>query len=389
MTPGKNRRKKLRRQQEAEKLAAEAAAAVAAAAEGKVDIAEAQRLVKKLKPKKEKKEKPEKKNKLELIMEARDAKKKAKKDKRRERRAAEKAAAAAAASAPKVKTAPADKSKGDKPTAEKTKTMAKSDPTSSSKKAAPVPKDAEHWKIQKAALREKFPEGWNPKKKLSPDALEGIRALNRQFPQVYTTAALAGHFQVSPEAIRRILKSRWQAKPEEEEDRQERWFQRGKQVWTRWAELGRKPPKRWQAEGILREPDSWPGGRRRMMEKIGYSESQSQERRPPTMSRHKQIERQNKQNRTNFRASLSAESVYDKDSIPSAEAMQRAIGGSDGTEAPSQSPSRSRSVELTPDQKDTLHKATRSLSKGRAIRLQRSGKFDKKAPVEEANEEQE
>lgn len=106
------------------------------------------------------------------------------------------------------------------------------------------------WKTQKSALKDKFPEGWKPRKRLSPDALAGIRALNAQFPDVYTTEALAAKFEVSPEAIRRILKSKWRASVAEEEDRQERWFRRGKQVWERKAALGFKPPKKWRREGV-------------------------------------------------------------------------------------------------------------------------------------------
>lgn len=106
------------------------------------------------------------------------------------------------------------------------------------------------WKTQKSALKDKFPEGWKPRKRLSPDALAGIRALNAQFPDVYTTEALATKFEVSPEAIRRILKSKWRASADEEEDRQERWFRRGKQVWERKAALGFKPPKKWRREGV-------------------------------------------------------------------------------------------------------------------------------------------
>ncbi|KAG6017369.1 hypothetical protein E4U43_001522 [Claviceps pusilla] len=109
-----------------------------------------------------------------------------------------------------------------------------------------------HWQIQKEALKEKFPEGWAPRKRLSPDALAGIRALNAQFPDVYTTEALAGKFQVSPEAIRRVLKSKWTPSAEEEQERQERWFRRGKSVWERQAALGIKPPKKWRREGIVR-----------------------------------------------------------------------------------------------------------------------------------------
>ena len=118
------------------------------------------------------------------------------------------------------------------------------------------PRRKETWQVQKAVLKAKFPEGWNPRKRLSPDALEGIRALHQQFPEEYSTEILAQKFEVSPEAIRRILRSKWSPSPEEEIDRQERWFSRGKKVWERWAALGKKPPQRWRREGITRDP-SW------------------------------------------------------------------------------------------------------------------------------------
>jgi hypothetical protein len=113
---------------------------------------------------------------------------------------------------------------------------------------------AAYWKAQKAALKEKFPEGWRPRKRLSPDALAGIRALNAQFPDVYTTEALSEKFEVAPEAIRRILKSKWVPNAAEEESRQERWFRRGKDVWESRAALGIKPPQKWRREGIARDP---------------------------------------------------------------------------------------------------------------------------------------
>ncbi|KAM0515977.1 hypothetical protein ACHAPE_005598 [Trichoderma viride] len=115
-------------------------------------------------------------------------------------------------------------------------------------------KNQEPWQLQKAALKEKFPEGWQPRKRLSPDALAGIRALNAQFPEIYTTEALADKFQVSSEAIRRIIKSHWRPSSMEEEDRQQRWFRRGKQVWEQKAALGIKPPQRWRVEGVARDP---------------------------------------------------------------------------------------------------------------------------------------
>lgn len=111
------------------------------------------------------------------------------------------------------------------------------------------------WLKQKQALKQKFPEGWRPPKRLSPDALEGIRVLHKQFPEMYTTEALADKFEVSPEAIRRILKAKWEPTAEEEEDRQRRWFKRGVSVWQRYAELGMQPPRRWREAGV--QESSW------------------------------------------------------------------------------------------------------------------------------------
>lgn len=110
------------------------------------------------------------------------------------------------------------------------------------------------WLKQKRALKQKFPEGWRPPKRLSPDALEGIRVLHKQFPDMYTTEALADKFEVSPEAIRRILRAKWEPTAEEEEDRQRRWFNRGVSVWQRYAELGMQPPRRWREAGVQESP---------------------------------------------------------------------------------------------------------------------------------------
>jgi hypothetical protein len=120
-----------------------------------------------------------------------------------------------------------------------------------------TPPEREPWQINKAALKEKFPDGWKPLKRLSPDAMAGIRALHSQMPEKYTTKVLAESFQVSPEMIRRILKSKWRPSPEEETDRQRRWFKRGENVWSRYAELGVKPPKKWRDMGIGKGKPEW------------------------------------------------------------------------------------------------------------------------------------
>ncbi|CAI7602683.1 unnamed protein product [Penicillium glandicola] len=99
----------------------------------------------------------------------------------------------------------------------------------------------ENWRVQKAALKEKFAGGWNPPKKLSPDALDGIRHLHAKAPEQFTTAVLAEEFEMSPEAIRRILKSKWRPSEDEMESRRKRWENRHDRIWSRMAELGLRP----------------------------------------------------------------------------------------------------------------------------------------------------
>jgi hypothetical protein len=41
-------------------------------------------------------------------------------------------------------------------------------------------KSDESWVARKAALRARYPEGWKPVRKISPEAMEGIRILHRQ-----------------------------------------------------------------------------------------------------------------------------------------------------------------------------------------------------------------
>ncbi|KAH0369016.1 hypothetical protein KCU65_g3571, partial [Aureobasidium melanogenum] len=112
-------------------------------------------------------------------------------------------------------------------------------------------RNSDRWKVQKAALGEKFGEqSWKPRKRISPDALAGIRALHAKSPEMFSTAVLAEHFKVTPEAIRRILKSKWQPTEEEAEERRERWEKRGERKWSEMAEQGLKPPKKWRERGV-------------------------------------------------------------------------------------------------------------------------------------------
>jgi len=87
------------------------------------------------------------------------------------------------------------------------------------------------WKIQKMALRAKFnDQPWAPRKKLSPDCIMGIRALREKHPEC-DASWLANYFKVSPEAVRRILKSSWVPTEGEREKQQERWRKRGSDIW--------------------------------------------------------------------------------------------------------------------------------------------------------------
>ncbi len=120
-----------------------------------------------------------------------------------------------------------------------------------------TPPKRETWQIDKEARVKKYPDGWNPLRRLSPDAMAGIRALHNQMPDTYTTEVLANEFKVSPEAIRRILKSKWRPNSEEETDRQQRWFRRGENAWGRFAEMGMKPPRQWRELGIGKGRPEW------------------------------------------------------------------------------------------------------------------------------------
>ncbi|PGH23468.1 hypothetical protein AJ80_02422 [Polytolypa hystricis UAMH7299] len=112
-------------------------------------------------------------------------------------------------------------------------------------KPSPQPeRKRENWQVQKEALKVKFQDGWHPKKKLSPDAMEGIRHLHAQDPERFSTPFLANEFKVPAEAIRRILKSKWRPSGEEVEDRRKRWEKRNVRIWNQMAEIGLRPKRK-------------------------------------------------------------------------------------------------------------------------------------------------
>ncbi|KAF4583413.1 Required for respiratory growth protein 9 mitochondrial [Pleurotus pulmonarius] len=66
------------------------------------------------------------------------------------------------------------------------------------------------YQAHREVMKEKFPDGWEPPRKLSREAMEGLRDLHRFSPETFTTSVLADKFKISSEAVRRILKSKWQ-----------------------------------------------------------------------------------------------------------------------------------------------------------------------------------
>lgn len=125
--------------------------------------------------------------------------------------------------------------------------------------------------IQKEALKKKLGgQAWNPRKKLSPDTMEGIRHLHSTQPDKFNTPVLAQHFKISPDGIRRILKSKWRPSDQEYESRMERWNKRGERIWNNMVEMGVKPPKQWREMGVGRakngERPTWKGKRRNLIE---------------------------------------------------------------------------------------------------------------------------
>ena len=100
-------------------------------------------------------------------------------------------------------------------------------------------RNVEAWKVQKAALAAKFgATGWAPLKKLSPEAIDGIRILHAHHPDTFRTQNLAELFEVSPEVIRRVLRTKWQPTADEQVARMERWVKRGCAIFDAKVELG-------------------------------------------------------------------------------------------------------------------------------------------------------
>lgn len=114
------------------------------------------------------------------------------------------------------------------------------------------------WLIQKLALKSKF-ENWNPTKKLSRDEMDNVRLLKEKMPYLNNTD-IGNHFKISPEAVRRILRSRFTPKTERERQGLEnRWMRRGERIQVQMDELAQ------QSRGV--KPDQFPTKQTRFFKK--------------------------------------------------------------------------------------------------------------------------
>ncbi|KAI0739026.1 hypothetical protein C8Q80DRAFT_1203404 [Daedaleopsis nitida] len=80
-------------------------------------------------------------------------------------------------------------------------------PFSQKAELKPTPQE---WVAHRETLKKKFPEGWAPPRKLSREAMDALRHLHQLDPARSSTQLLADKFRISPEAVRRILRSKWE-----------------------------------------------------------------------------------------------------------------------------------------------------------------------------------
>lgn len=111
--------------------------------------------------------------------------------------------------------------------------------------AAPTP---EQWRRHRETIKEAFPSGWSPTRKVSRDAMDGLRSLHAFDKDTFSCAVLADKFKISPEAVRRILRSKWEPSREKRARIVER-ERRSKEEWI----VRRRQEEKDKAAQILSE----------------------------------------------------------------------------------------------------------------------------------------
>ncbi|KAJ3491311.1 hypothetical protein NLI96_g816 [Meripilus lineatus] len=123
-------------------------------------------------------------------------------------------------------------------------------PRSSASRKPPTKPTPHQFSAHRARMKQSFPGGWAPPRKLSRDAMDGLRSLHAHDPETFTTPVLANKFQISPEAVRRILKSKWEPSAE----KRQKLLQREREQRTQWiAERNQEERRRLnELEGMRR-----------------------------------------------------------------------------------------------------------------------------------------
>lgn len=93
--------------------------------------------------------------------------------------------------------------------------LSEDEPPARRRKRAPVENTPEEWRRHRLAIKEAFPQGWSPPRKLSREAMDGMRAMHIYDKRTFSTPVLAEKFKISPEAVRRILRSKWEPSREQ------------------------------------------------------------------------------------------------------------------------------------------------------------------------------
>ncbi|KAH3660280.1 hypothetical protein OGAPHI_006866 [Ogataea philodendri] len=84
---------------------------------------------------------------------------------------------------------------------------------------------------QKYALKEKAAKmDLSTTKRLSREAIEGIRVLHARFPDELPSQKLAEFFRVPVVTVAKVLKSKWTPKPHEREAKERKWEERGREL---------------------------------------------------------------------------------------------------------------------------------------------------------------
>lgn len=119
-------------------------------------------------------------------------------------------------------------------------------------------KTPRQFRVHRETLKKSFPEGWAPPRKLSREAMDGLRLMHSHDPERFTTPVLAAKFRISPEAVRRILKSKWEPKKEEREKLLQR-ERRQREEWIAQRRLEEKKTQEQLLKGRINRVDEEDG----------------------------------------------------------------------------------------------------------------------------------